>query len=123
QHDRPSFGGSRIVAAYLEHLQLLALEAQLALRLIDRNLVPPAPARSAIRLWLAFRGAGEHSLQRQIRQRVHLEELANLIDAAVMRDQFFAGGKIDPIKARVADGRAGYAQVNRPRSGVAEGAP
>src|SRR5262245_44565677 len=68
----------RLCQRISEHLQLLALEAELALGLIDRDFVPPAPTGGAIGLRRTF-GAGKHPFERQVGKGIHLEELANLL--------------------------------------------
>src|SRR5688500_2795221 len=94
-----------------EHAELLPLEAELALRVIDRDLVMPAPAGRAV-VVLGVLEAAEHPFQRQVREAVHLEEPCHLLDTAVVRDQLFAGGKIDPVKAGMPNRRTGDAQVD-----------
>src|SRR5688572_585660 len=105
--------GATAVAVSLlwEHAKLLPLKAEFALRVVDRDLVVPAPAGRAV-VVLGVLEAAEHPLQRQVREAVHLEEPGHLLDAAVVRDQLFAGRKIDPVKARMPYRWTGNAQVD-----------
>ena len=52
-------------------------------------------------------------------QRVDTEVLADVLDRARVGDQLLGIGKVDSAIARMADGRAGDAQVNLGRTGVA----
>ena len=57
----------------------------------------------------------------EVGEAVDLEELADLLDRAVVGDQLFAGGEIDAVEARVTDRRAAHAEVDFLRAGAAEG--
>ncbi len=94
-----------------EHLQLFALEVEPGGGRIDRDFVISAPTGGAIIARLVLQ-AGEHAFHRKVSQAVDLQEIANLIDRAVVCDQFFTGGKINAIKAGMANRWAADAQVN-----------
>jgi len=79
-----------------------------------------APAGGAIVL-AGLVQASQHPVQRQVREAVDLEELADLINRAVVRDQLLTGREVDTVKARVPDRRAGDAEMDLLRAGVAEG--
>src|SRR5690606_31184994 len=88
-------------------------------RLIDGNLVMPAPAGGA-GLLHAETGGGDRAFERQIGQGIDLEVVADLINGAAVGDQFILGGKIDAVETGVADGRATDAEVNLAGSGPAQ---
>src|SRR5690242_5078679 len=106
----------RIPQTRSEHPKLVPLEAEFALGLVDGDLVMPAPAGGAV-VVAALAHAGEQPVEREVGEAVHLEELADLLDGPAVGDQLFAGGEVDPVKARVADRGAGDAEVDllRPR--------
>jgi hypothetical protein len=82
----------------IEHLQLVPLESEFAVGVIDWNLVFPAPTGRAI-LLLRVAHARKQAIQRKIGQTVHFQKLANLLDRAIVGDQFLAGWEINSIEA------------------------
>src|SRR5262249_26841694 len=102
-----------------EHPQLIALECELASRAIDGNFVLPRPAGGAAVVRTDFQAA-EHSFQREINQAIDFNELANLLDRSLVRDQFFLGREVDSVEAGMTDWWAGDAQVNLLRAGAAK---
>src|SRR5688500_3498075 len=113
--------GAAVLAAGVlwEHAELLALEAEFALGVVDRDLVVPAPAGGAVVLLGALE-AREHAVEREVGEAVDLEERRDLLDAAVVGDQLFARREVDAVEAGVADRRAGDAQVDLLRAGAAD---
>src|SRR5262245_1076000 len=96
----------------LEHLELIALEAELTGWHVDRDFVVSAPARRARVVRRDRLQTRKHPLQRQVSEAVDLEKLGDLLDGAVVRDQLVGRREVDPVKAGMTDRRAADAQVD-----------
>src|SRR5688572_14402928 len=112
---------SSLVTHYSEHPHLVPLEAELALGVVDGDFVMAGPAGGAVVAWGVLE-AGEHAFHREVGEAVDLEELADLLDGAVVGDELLAGGEVDAVEAGVADGGAGDPQVDLLGAGAADGA-
>src|SRR5207237_1989249 len=97
--------------ALSKHLHLIPLKAELARGLIDRNFVLAGPAGGAAVAGGQFNG-GEEPFKRQIGEAIDLDELADLLDGAIVGDQLVLGGEVDAVEAGMADRRATDAQVD-----------
>src|SRR5262249_30966592 len=62
----------------------------------------------------------EHPLDREVAQAVRLDELRDLLDRLVRRDQLAAGGRVDAVVAGVHRRRRGDAHVHLAGSGLAQ---
>src|SRR5438045_2890356 len=85
-----------------KHPELVALEAEFALRLVDRDFVVAGPAGRAV-VAVGFVHAGQHTLGREVAEAVHFQKLAHLLYRAVVGDQLFTGGEVDAVEAGMAD--------------------
>src|SRR5689334_6691461 len=86
---------------------------------LDADLVVAGEARVA-EVARIVAGGLQHSVERQIPERVGAEVAADLVDVVAGADELLAGGRVDAVIARPLDRRRRDAHVNLPRARSAD---